>query len=199
MRRGWLAVAAAALVGTALTPVPAQAQTSGATTLRLVSQKLVLSPEEALTTTMAVSGTVPDTTQLVITVFSRLRSPRNDLHGLLDDGDELGGTVDLFSVPLSAVTRDAAGRLSLTVPTVRRSTDDSETTLRFSSPGLYPVTFELRTPEDDILASLLSFVERRDDTVPVVPMSVALVASVTSPPAAQINGSILVDEQSGPT
>ena len=37
--------------------------------------------------------------------------------------------------------------------------------------------------------------ERRDDTVPVVPMSVALVASVTSPPAAQVSGSIVVDEQ----
>lgn len=195
MRRGWLAAVAAALVGTALTPVPAQAQTSGATTLRLVSQKLVLAPEEPLTTTMAVTGTVPDTTELVITVSSRLRSPRNDLHGLLDDGDELGGAVDLLSVPLTDVPRDAAGRLSLTVPTVRRSSDDSETTLRFSSPGLYPVTFELRTPEDDVLASLLSFVERRDDTVPVVPMSVALVASVTSPPAAQVSGSIVVDEQ----
>ena len=47
MRRGWLAAVAAALVGTALTPVPAQAQTSGATTLRLVSQKLVLAPGRA--------------------------------------------------------------------------------------------------------------------------------------------------------
>ena len=57
------------------------------------------------------------------------------------------------------------------------------------------MTFELRTQEDDVLASLLSFVDRRDDSVPVVPMSVALVASVNSPPAAQVNGSIAVDER----
>jgi hypothetical protein len=189
------AVAAAALAGAALSPIPAHGQSAGAATLRLVSQKLVLAPEEPFTTTLAVSGTVPDGADLVITVSSRLRSPRDDLHALLDEGDQLGGTVDFLSVPLAEVPHDDAGRLSLQVPTVRRSSADSEATLRFSAPGLYPVTFELRTPEDDVLASLLSFVDRRDDSVPVVPMSVALVASVSSPPAAQVNGSIAVDEQ----
>ena len=62
-----------AVAGTALGPVPAQAQTSGATTLRLVSQKLVLAPEEPLTTTLAVGDTVPDGTELAVTVSSRLR------------------------------------------------------------------------------------------------------------------------------
>ncbi len=184
-----------AVAGTALGPVPAQAQTSGPITLRLVSQKLVLAPEEPLTTTLAVGDTVPDGTDLVVTVSSRLRSPRDELHALLDGGNELGSTVDYLSIPVAEVPHDAAGRLTMNVPTVRSSSADSEESLRFSAPGLYPVTFELRTPEDDVLASLISFVERRDDTVPVVPMSVALVASVTSPPAAQVNGSIAVDER----
>jgi hypothetical protein len=188
-------VTAAAVVGTTSIPVPAHGQSTGATTLRLVSQKLVLAPEEPFTTTLAVAGTVPDGTELVVTVSSRLRSPRDDLHALLDGTDELGGTVDFLSVPVAEVPHDAAGRLSLNAPTVRRSSEDSEGSLRFSTPGLYPVTFELRTPEDDVLASLLSFVDRRDETAPVVPMSIALVASVTSPPAAQVNGSIAVDEQ----
>jgi hypothetical protein len=195
--RRWAAavVAAAALAGTVLSPVPAHGQSADATTLRLVSQKLVLNPEEPLTATLAVTGTVPDGTELVITVSSRLRSPRDDLHALLDGGDEPGSAVDLLTIPIAEVPHDAAGRLSLNLPTVRSSSADSDGSLRFSAPGLYPVTFELRTQEDDVLASLLSFVDRRDDAVPVVPMSVALVASVNSPPAAQVNGSIAVDER----
>jgi hypothetical protein len=132
------AVAAAALAGAALSPIPAHGQSASAATLRLVSQRLVLAPEEPFTTTLAVSGTVPEGADLVITVSSRLRSPRDDLHALLDEGDELGGTVDFLSVPLAEVPHDAAGRLSLQVPTVRRSAEDSEESLASARPASTP-------------------------------------------------------------
>ena len=57
------------------------------------------------------------------------------------------------------------------------------------------MTFELRTAEDDPIASLLTFVDRTDDTVPIVPMSVAMVASLSSPPAGQPDGSTRVSDQ----
>ncbi len=80
------------------------------------------------------------------------------------------------------------------LPTVRRSRDDTKDALRFSAAGLYPVTFELRTAQDDTIASLLTFVDRTGDT-PVPPLSVALVASVDSPPAGQPDGTVIVDDQ----
>ena len=98
-------------------------------------------------------------------------------------------------MPLDEVHRDTVGRLSVTIPTVRRSSDDRQDSLRLSAPGLYPVTFELRTDQDDPVASLLSFVERTDDTIAVVPMSVSLVTSLSSPPARQPDGAVVVDER----
>ena len=137
-----------------------------------------------MTATLAVNGPVPDGTELAVTVSSRLRPEREGLHGLLDEGAKLGGTVDFLSIPLADIPRDGAGRLSITVPTVRNSSADKRDTLRLSAAGLYPVTFELRTDQSDPVASLLSFVERTDDTVAVSPLSVALVASIEARPPA---------------
>ena len=193
--RAALVLTGAVLVGAAAAPSPSAAQATGDTRLQLVNQKLVLAPEEALTATLAVNGPIPDGAELAVTVSSRLRPARQGLHDLLDDGGELGSTVDFLSVPIAEVPRDTVGRLSLTVPTVRRSSDDRRDALRLSGPGLYPVTFELRTDQDDPVASLLSFVQRTDDTVVAVPMSVSLVTSLSSPPARQPDGSLVVDER----
>ena len=194
LRRAVL-VTSVALLAITLVPTPTGAQSAGEHGLQLVSQKLVLAPEEPLTVTLAVSGTIPEGAELAVTVSSRLRPAREGLHAILDDGAELGGTVDFLSVPVADLPRDAVGRLSVTIPTVRRSADDHTDTLRLNAPGLYPLTFELRTDQDDSVASLLSFVQRTDDTVPVVPMSVALVNTVRSPPARQPDGSLIVDER----
>jgi hypothetical protein len=189
------ALLAGALALGMLQPVAAAQAQAPTTTLRLVAQKLVLAPEEPLTATLAVSGNLPPDAELTVTASSRLRPAREGLHALLDDGAEPGGTVDFLAMPVSTVPRDAAGRLSVIVPTVRRSADNRRDTLRLSAPGLYPLTFELRTAQDDPLASLLTFVERTDDAVPVVPMSVALATEIDSPPARQPDGSIRLDEQ----
>jgi Family of unknown function (DUF6049) len=178
-----------------LLPLAASAQSAGATQLKLVSQQLVIAPEQPLVATLAIDGPVPDGAALSVTVSARLRDPREGLHALLDEGGSKGGTVDFASLPLDEVPRDAGGRLNLNLPTVRRSRDDTRETLRLSAAGLYPVTFELRTAEDDPIASLLTFVDRTDDTVPIVPMSVAVVASITSEPAAQPDGTVRVDDQ----
>jgi hypothetical protein len=190
------AAGAVALVATLLPAVPVLAQQSRSETrLRLVTQKLVMAPEEPLTATLSIEGPTPEGASLTVTVSSRLRQPRGGLQALLDDGGEKGGTVDFVSLALDEVARDPGGRLNLTLPTVRRSRDDTRETLRLSAAGLYPVTFELRTAEDDPIASLLTFVDRTDDSKPIVPMSVAVVASLTSPPAGQPDGTIRVGEQ----
>jgi hypothetical protein len=189
------AAGAVALVATLLPAVPVLAQQSGDTRLRLVTQKLVMAPEEPLTATLSIEGPIPEGASLTVTVSSRLRQPRDGLHALLDEGGEKGGTVDFVSLALDEVPRDPGGRLNLTLPTVRRSRDDTRETLRLSAAGLYPVTFELRTAEDDPIASLLTFVDRTDDSKPIVPMVVAMVASLASPPAGQPDGTIRVGDQ----
>jgi len=188
-------VVAAILAVPVLPTTAALAQTTPTTALHLVSQKLVVAPEEPLTATLAVSGPLPEGAEIAVTVYSRLRPEREGLHGVLDEGAKLGGTVDFISLPVDTMARDAAGRLMITVPTVRRSSVDKRDTLRLTAPGLYPVMFELRNDQSDAVASVLSFVERTDDTVTVSPLSVALVASVDSPPAGQPDGSVLVSER----
>ncbi|HET9600444.1 MAG TPA: hypothetical protein VFP08_02595 [Acidimicrobiales bacterium] len=190
-----LAAVCTGLVGAVVATVPAGAQSPADTVLQLVGQKLVLAPEEPLTATLAVGGAIPEGAELAVTVYSRLRPERDGLHAVLDDGADLGGTVDYLTVPLVDVPRDAAGRLSLTVPTVRRSSADSDDTLRLNAAGLYPVTFDVRTEQDDPVASLLTFLQRTDDAAVVVPMSVALVTSVSSPPAGRADGTVTVDER----
>jgi hypothetical protein len=96
---------------------------------------------------------------------------------------------------LADIPRDGAGRLSITVPTVRKSSADNRDTLRLTAAGLYPVTFELRTDQSDPVASVLSFVERTDDSVAISPLSVALVTSIESPPAGQPDGTVVVSER----
>ena len=194
-RRTLLVGFAVALAVPAVPVTTAVAQSSPAPVLQLVSQKLVLAPEEPLTATLAVNGPVPDGTELAVTVFSRLRPEREGLHGLLDEGANLGATVDFLSIPLADIPRDGAGRLSVTVPTVRNRSADKRDTLRLSAAGLYPVTFELRTDQSDPVASVLSFVERTDDSVAISPLSVALVTSIESPPAGQPDGTVVVSER----
>jgi hypothetical protein len=185
----------AALLATVVPTSPVRAEGQD-TKLRLVSQQLVIAPDQPLVATLGLEGSAPAGATLTVTVAARLRAPRADLDALLDGGAERGGTVDFVSLALDDVPRDQGGRLNIMLPTVRRSRDDTRDALRLSAPGLYPVTFELRTAEDDPISSLLTFVDRTDDTVPVVPMSVAVVASLTSPPAGQADGTIRVGEQS---
>ena len=69
-RRTLLAALAVAALAVPAVPVStAVAQSSPAPALQLVSQKLVLAPEEPLTATLAVNGPVPDGTELAVTVF----------------------------------------------------------------------------------------------------------------------------------
>jgi hypothetical protein len=163
------------------------------TQLRLVSQKLVIAPEEEFDATLAIEGPVPAGAEITVTVSSRLRAPRDGLHALLDEGGSKGGTVDFLARSLNDV-QAPGGRLALRLPTVRRSRDDTKDTLRFSAAGLYPVTFELRTADDDPIASLMTFVDRTGDT-PTPPLAVALVAALSSPPAGQPDGTVRVDDQ----
>ena len=98
-----LAAVCTGLVGAVVATVPAGAQSPADTVLQLVGQKLVLAPEEPLTATLAVGGAIPEGAELAVTVYSRLRPERDGLHAVLDDGADLGGTVDFLTVPLVEV------------------------------------------------------------------------------------------------
>jgi hypothetical protein len=186
---------AGATLAVPLAPVAVAAAPTPPTVLQLVGQKLVLAPDEPLVATFAVSGPLPDGAELAVTVSARLRPEREGLHKVLDDGDELGGTVDFLSLPVADIPRDAAGRLSVTMPTVRRTSADRRDTLRLNAPGLYPVTFEVRNDQSDPVSSVLSFVARTDDSASISPLSVALVTSIESPPAGQPDGIVVVSER----
>ena len=145
------------------------------------------------------NGPVPDGAELAVTVSSRLRPEREGLHGVLDEGAKQGRDGRL---PLDPVGRHPPGRRRS--PQRHRadrpqSSADKRDTLRLSAAGLYPVTFELRTDQSDPVASLLTFVDRSDDSVAISPLSVALVTSVESPPAGQPDGTVVVTSTPVPT
>jgi len=192
-RRARVLSALMALAATAVVvPIATDRAVAQTTSLRLVSQKLVIAPAEELDATLAVNGPIPPGAEVTVTVSSRLRSPVDGLHSLLDEGGSKGGTVDFLVMDVASV-QGPGGRLNLKIPTVRRSRDDTKDALRFSAAGLYPVTFELRTAEDDSIASLLTFVDRSAD-VATPPLAVSLVTAVNSPPAGQPDGTVHVDE-----
>ena len=164
--------------------------------LQLVSQKLVLAPEEPLDRH---PGRGRDGPRGHRAGRHRLGPAAPPARGAARDPRRGRRAREHGRLPVGPAGRCPHGTRSAAsaspCPPCRRSADDRRDTLRLSGPGLYPVTFELRTDQDDPVASLLSFVERTDDTVPVVPMSVALVTSVSSPPARQPDGSVAIDER----
>jgi hypothetical protein len=184
----WRAVAALALIAgtTAALPV-ARAGAQQPIELRLVRQTLVVAPghlfEIALT---AVGRSLPADAELAVTLSNRLEDPRADLGEMLAAGTPSTATSSFFTIPLAEVPRGDAGQLLLSVPVVGRGEDRPTRGFRLSNPGLFPLQIEVRSGDDDDLASLLTVVARpRTDEGQERRLPVAFVMQHTAPPAVQ--------------
>lgn len=99
--------------------------------------------------------------------------------------------IDTVTRSVRTTERDAEGRLVLTANTTIAS--DTASSLRFSFDGIYPVTLRIRDAiTNDVLASVLTFVNKRSDPTTSAPIPVTALVRLTAAPSHTNTGQILV-------
>lgn len=195
-RRLWLVLwLFGVLCGTAWTTAvgPAHAQSGESVTWRLVEHPLDVRPDDVARLVLEVRGDVPDRATVVVRVFEPVVS-RDRLPTAL--AGDTGPTQDRITVNWADLTRAGDGSIELLVPTT--SGPLQRGVLRLPAAGVYPVRLELRAPpsrgtDGAVLAQLVTLFHAVTDETESSNLDIAYLATVTSPPARQVDGAVIVD------
>jgi hypothetical protein len=157
-------------------PAPAAAR---AASLTLIHQDLALAPDATLTIT--VHPPQPIGTHSVRVAVYQPIDDRDTLHNAMLHS--LSGLLDRVDLPPENVVTGSDGNVVLTVPT--ESTASTTGALRLTDPGVYPIDVQVLDAGGQVLSDLVTFVDRAPDpdAPPAPAISVAVLASITAPPA----------------
>jgi len=150
-----------------------------------VNARFVLSPN--------VSTPVTADDRLEFLLHRRVAS--RDSFKSIADGDVIPAVTDSMSFRMSRITRDYAGHLIAVVPII--TNDKQGASLSIPLDGVYPLTIRLVDSQTgDVIASVLTFVNRRDLKleIPVVPFST--VVSLTGQPSLNADGTSIITDDS---
>ena len=102
------------------------------------------------------------------------------------------GVIDSVSVPFSrAVRSSGATSFDVLVNTTKSAAND----LYLQQTGIYPLTINAYLADGTLLASTLTFLDRRDTTTPDQNTPTSLFASLTAPASHSEDGTIAIDDQ----
>jgi len=112
---------------------------------------------------------------------------------LIVNGDAEPGVIDTLKFTLGKVPRDALGRLAPVVPIDTLTKSPAALLMKFD--GIYPITlrivdFQTKT----VLASVLTFLNRRDATIPSPVIPVATFVRLSAPPSLLSDGTIALTD-----
>ena len=150
-----------------------------------VNARFVLSPN--------ISTSVTADDRLEFLLHRRVAS--RDSFRSIADGDVIPAVTDSMSFRMSRITRDYAGHLIAVVPII--TNDKQGASLSIPLDGVYPLTIRLVDSQTgDVIASVLTFVNRRDLKleIPVVPFST--VVSLTGQPSLNADGTSIITDDS---
>ncbi len=185
-------VAASGVVGPALgataSPMPAAAA-EDSPSLTLVSQPLSVASGGTASFVLRVTGPVPEGATIAATSYRRART-RGDVREAIDRGVE-GSPLDIVEYDLAALPRQN-GAVVLDVPT--QISREAVGPLYLGAAGLYPLSIEIRV-DDEVIASLLTFIERLADTPPAAIVNTAVGLSVDAPPTLLPNGTTRISDE----
>lgn len=162
-----------------LPSTPAEARALGDAPLTLVHQDFVVAPDALLSIQFRPPGPIDGAT---VTVRAyRPITLREELKKAI--GGELSGFIDQVAIDPAAVVVDTDGNIRVDVQT--ESATNTGTSLRLASAGLYPLIVSATTSSGEEVGQLLTFVYRTPapDDPQLGQVSVAVLASVTAPPA----------------
>lgn len=171
----------------------AQAQTDPSVTWRLVEHPLDVRPDDVARMLLDVRGDVPDKATVVVRVFEPVVT-RDRLPAVL--AGDTGPTQDRITVNWADLARTPDGMVELLIPTTSGPLERG--VLRLPSAGVYPVRLELRAPpsrgaEGAVLVQLVTLLHAVTSDTEASALDIAYIATVSSPPARQVDGAVIVD------
>lgn len=101
-------------------------------------------------------------------------------------------TIDSVSLPLARVPRDNAGLLTPALPI--RTTGSTSSSLTLEPTGVYPLTVRVTSPGGRVLASSITFLNRRDLGAPGPAVRVSTLVRISSVPSMRTDGLIEVSD-----
>lgn len=188
-----LMAATCAAVVAAPSPLAAAQAPSPDVTAALAAQTLLLQADQPASVLLDVTGTFPDDTEVAVVVHNRITAGREQLREAAS-GDVPTAPFRVLVTPLAAVPRDAAGRLSITIPTTSKRGSATGTEIPLRTAGVYPVELVLRAGDkNDELAKVVTFLVRLPDQALENPLRVAIVLPLTGPPSLRADGTTAID------
>lgn len=156
--------------------------------LRLVDQTTAVTGSGVYSAVIDV-GSADDDVELLVNVHDRV-ADRETFHATID-GDELGTALTTLPPrPLRSFDRTANGSARVIIDLNDGTIPIEPGQVRLSQPGIYPVVYELRTPEGAVLDRLISHIVRLDDPGVVDPIGVGVALRIGAPPGHRPDGSI---------
>lgn len=156
--------------------------------LRLVDQTTAVTGSGVYRSVIDV-GNADDDVELLVNVHDRVVD-RERFQATVD-GDELGTALTTLPPrPLSAFDRTANGSARVIIDLNDGTIPIEAGQVRLSQPGVYPVVYELRTPEGEVLDRMISHVVRLADPGVVDPIGVGVALRIGAPPGHRPDGSI---------
>lgn len=190
-----LALVAATCAAVVAAPAPlagAQPATHDVTAT-LAAQTVLLQADQPASVLLDVTGTFPEDTEVAVVVHNRITAGREQLRQAAS-GDVPTAPFRVLVTPLAAVPRDAAGRLSITIPTTSKRGSATGTEIPLRTPGIYPVELVLRAGDrNDELAKVVTFLVRLPDQPIENPLRVAIVLPLTGPPSLRADSTTAID------
>ena len=144
----------------------------------LVHQELALTPNAPLVIQFHTS--LPLGPNTVAVLAYRPITLRDSLERAINH--QLTGFVDRVDIDPTTVVTDAAGNLTITIPT--ETAADTAPALLLRDPGLYPLAVRVLDPQNKVVDELITFVarQRSEEDAPANRIGLAVLASVTAAP-----------------
>lgn len=156
--------------------------------LRLVDQQAAATGNGVYSAVVDV-GDVAPFTELVVNVLDRVET-RNQLR-LTSSGLGLGTALaTLPPTPVREFTRNPNGSVTVRLDLNDGTIPFEDGQVRLTSPGVYPVLFELRTPAGGVLDRLVTHLIRLPNPGELATLDVALALDVAAAPGGRPDGTI---------
>lgn len=174
--------AALAALALALVPVAVPAQAADAVALRLIAQTSWVNGTGRFDMVLAATG-VADTqaTQLVVSVYPRVGSRSEYAQSLTTRPTRR--PMKQVTAPIAGVPTDGRGNLEVSLPMPVPGTQPGISTLPSLTPGVYPVTVEVRGASGTMLTQLVTHLVRVPDVLTGNPLDVAWVQPIGTQPS----------------
>lgn len=176
-----LIVVIATLIASAGSPLRANAENQLDHVIGVVSQPFNIVSSGTGRFTLKVSPSVSGARNARVEFLLHRRVAGRDPFRAIAAGEVEAGIIDSVSFAVSRVPRDNTGLLIAPVSIRTEGSTPSSITIRFD--GVYPLTVRITNPKGDVLASTMTFLNRRDPANREALVSTSTLVRIASTPS----------------